>query len=113
MRTSERGRELHRGCHGRRGRSGWFGRVLCDDDGSVSAIVEDADATDAERRVTEINTGILAAPAVSLKRLLAGLGNDNAQGEFYLTDIVAAAQSAGVPVRAIKAPSFDDFARRE
>ena len=57
-----------------------------------------ADATETERGVTEINTGILAAPATSLKRLLAGLGNDNAQGEFYLTDIVAAAQSAGVPV---------------
>ena len=89
---------------------GGLGRVLHNDDGSVAAIVEDADASDAERRVTEINTGILAAPAASLKRLLAGLGNDNAQGEFYLTDIVAAAQSEGVPVMAIRAPSFEDFA---
>ena len=76
----------------------------------VAAIVEDADASDAERRVTEINTGILAAPAASLKRLLAGLCNDNAQGEFYLTDIVAAAQSEGVSVVGIRAPSFEDFA---
>ena len=87
-----------------------FGRVLRNDDGSVAAIVEESDATETERRVTEINTGILAAPTASLKRLLAGLGNDNAQGEFYLTDIVAAAQSAGVPVRGIEAASFDDFA---
>ena len=87
-----------------------LGRVVRNDDGSVAVIVEEADATETERRVTEINTGVLAAPAASLKRLLAGLGNDNAQGEFYLTDIVAAAQSAGVPVRGIKAPSFEDFA---
>ena len=87
-----------------------FGRVLRNDDGSVAAIVEEGDATETERRVTEINTGILAAPAAALKRLLAGLGNDNAQGEFYLTDIVAAAQSAGIPVRGIKASSFEDFA---
>ena len=87
-----------------------LGRVLRNDDGSVAAIVEEADASEAERRVTEINTGILAAPAVTLNRLLAGLGNDNAQGEFYLTDIVAAAQSEGVPVMGIRAPSFEDFA---
>ncbi|MCY3820794.1 MAG: bifunctional UDP-N-acetylglucosamine diphosphorylase/glucosamine-1-phosphate N-acetyltransferase GlmU [Gammaproteobacteria bacterium] len=87
-----------------------LGRVLRNDDDSVAAIVEDADASDAERRVTEINTGILAAPAVALKRLLAGLGSDNTQGEFYLTDIVAAAQSEGVPVMGIKAPSFEDYA---
>ena len=87
-----------------------FGRVLRNDDGSVVAIVEDADATETERRVTEINTGILAAPAASLKPLLAGLGNDNVQGEFYLTDIVAAAQSSGIPVMGIKASSFEDFA---
>lgn len=87
-----------------------LGRVIRKQDGSVAAIVEESDATDAERQVTEINTGILAAPAASLKRLLAGLGNDNAQGEFYLTDIVAAAQSDGVPVMGIRAPSFEDFA---
>ena len=85
-----------------------LGRVLRNDDGSVAAIVEEADASDAERRVTEVNTGILAAPAPSLKRLLAGLGND--KGEFYLTDIVAAAQSKGVPVMGVRAPSFEDFA---
>ncbi|MDE0225929.1 MAG: bifunctional UDP-N-acetylglucosamine diphosphorylase/glucosamine-1-phosphate N-acetyltransferase GlmU [Gammaproteobacteria bacterium] len=87
-----------------------LGRVIRKDDGTVAAIVEDADASDAERRITEINTGILAAPAGSLKRLLAGLGNDNAQGEFYLTDIIAAAQSVGVPVMGIRAPSFEDYA---
>ena len=87
-----------------------LGRVLRNDDGSVVAIVEDADASDAERRVTEVNTGILAAPAASLKRLLAGIGNDNAQGEFYLTDIVAAAPAEGVAVMGIRASSFEDFA---
>ena len=87
-----------------------LGRMVRNDDGSVAAIVEETDATEAERQITEINTGILAAPAASLKRLLAGLGNNNAQGEFYLTDIVEAAQSAGVSVRAIRASSFEDFA---
>ena len=87
-----------------------LGRIIRSDDGSVNAIVEDADATESERQITEINTGILAAPAAALKRLLAGLGNDNAQGEYYLTDVVAAARSAGIPVEGIKAPSFEDFA---
>ena len=87
-----------------------LGRIVRSADGRVAAIVEDADATQAERRITEINTGILAAPATSLKRLLAGLGNYNAQGEFYLTDIVAAAQTDGIPVKGIQASSFEDFA---
>ena len=87
-----------------------LGRVLRNNDGSVAAIVEETDATEEERAITEINTGILAAPVAALKQLLAGLGNDNAQGEYYLTDVIAAAQSAGIPVKAIKASSFEDFA---
>ena len=87
-----------------------LGRVLRNDDDSIAAIVEETDATEEERQIAEVNTGILAAPAGTLKELLVGLGNDNAQGEFYLTDTVAAARSIGVPVRGIRAPSFEDFA---
>ena len=87
-----------------------LGRIIRSDDGSVTAIVEDADATETERRIAEVNTGILAAPAGALKRLLAALANDNAQGEYYLTDIIAAARTAGIVVKGIKAPSFEDFA---
>ena len=87
-----------------------LGRILRGDDGNVAAIVEDADATETERQITEINTGVLAVPAAALKRLLATLANDNAQGEYYLTDVIAAARAAGIAVKGIKAPSFEDFA---
>jgi bifunctional UDP-N-acetylglucosamine pyrophosphorylase/glucosamine-1-phosphate N-acetyltransferase len=64
----------------------------------VTRIVEEKDADDAERAIREINTGILVAPAAALARWLPGLGNRNAQGEYYLTDIVALAVAEGMPV---------------
>jgi bifunctional UDP-N-acetylglucosamine pyrophosphorylase/glucosamine-1-phosphate N-acetyltransferase len=66
--------------------------------GTVSRIVEEKDADDAERAITEINTGILVAPTAALARWLPTLGNRNAQGEYYLTDIVAMAVAEGMPV---------------
>lgn len=66
--------------------------------GKVTRIVEDKDADDAERAIGEINTGILVAPTAALARWLPGLGNRNAQGEYYLTDIVALAVAEGMPV---------------
>ena len=76
-----------------------YGRVLRSDGRSgVRAIVEDKDATPAERAIREVYTGIMAVPTAHLKRWLAALRNDNAQGEFYLTDIVAMAVADGVPV---------------
>ena len=75
-----------------------LGRIVRDADGSVTAIVEDRDATDGQRAITEVNTGILAAPRAMLAELLAQVGNDNAQGEYYLTDIVGGAVAAGIPV---------------
>ena len=66
--------------------------------GKVTRIVEEKDADDAERSITEINTGILVAPTAALARWLPGLGNRNAQGEYYLTDIVALAVAEGMPV---------------
>ncbi|MDR1660878.1 MAG: bifunctional UDP-N-acetylglucosamine diphosphorylase/glucosamine-1-phosphate N-acetyltransferase GlmU [Azoarcus sp.] len=75
-----------------------YGRILRDADGRVRRIVEDKDATGEERRVREINTGILVAPTDGLRDWLDRVGNDNAQGEYYLTDIVGFAVEAGVEV---------------
>ena len=75
-----------------------YGRIVRDASGRVARIVEEKDATEAERRIREINTGLVAAPRDRLEAWLARLSNDNAQGEYYLTDIVAAAVADGVPI---------------
>jgi bifunctional UDP-N-acetylglucosamine pyrophosphorylase/glucosamine-1-phosphate N-acetyltransferase len=75
-----------------------YGRILRDADGRVRCIVEHRDATEDERAVREINTGFMAVPTAALKRWLPALGNDNAQGEYYLTDIVGLAIGEGMPV---------------
>jgi len=75
-----------------------YGRIVRDAAGRVARIVEEKDAAESERRIGEVNTGILAAPRAKLERWLAGLRNDNAQGEYYLTDVVAAAVADGVPI---------------
>ena len=77
-----------------------YGRVVRDPQGRVERIVEHKDATDAERAITEINSGIYAFDAEVLREALSQVGTDNAQGEKYLTDVVAVARSAGRPVRA-------------
>lgn len=74
-----------------------LGRMVRED-GKIVRIVEQKDATEAERAIKEINTGIMIAPTAHLKRWLATLSNNNAQGEYYLTDIVARAVADGVPV---------------
>jgi bifunctional UDP-N-acetylglucosamine pyrophosphorylase/glucosamine-1-phosphate N-acetyltransferase len=70
--------------------------------GAVQAIVEHKDASPAQRQITEIYSGIMAAPAAALKHWLAQLDNRNAQGEFYLTDVVRLAVAQGVEVVAHK-----------
>ena len=77
-----------------------LGRIVRDRDGGVKAIVEDRDASPAERAVDEINTGFIAAPTALLTRWVAQLVPHNAQREYYLTDIVAMAVAEGVPVAA-------------
>lgn len=86
-----------------------LGRVVRDGHGGVAAIVEERDASPAQRAIGEVNTGILAAPARLLKPLLADLPNDNAQGEYYLTDVIGAAVAQGVPVAGCQA-SWDEAA---
>ena len=64
-----------------------YGRIVRTHD-AVTAIVEHKDATEAQKAIKEVNTGLMAMPAKALKHWLAGLSNNNAQGEYYLTDIV-------------------------
>lgn len=77
-----------------------YGRIIRGGEG-VARIVEEKDATPLERAVREINTGIYVFSAPRVFTLLAGLNNDNAQGEYYLTDVVAAARAAGEKVAAL------------
>ena len=80
-----------------------YGRVLRDKAGTVYRVVEERDATRKERAVHEVNTGVMCAPAGLLRRLVAALGNDNAQREYYLTDVVTLAVKDSARVLAVKA----------
>lgn len=75
-----------------------YGRIVRNAKGSVTAIVEHKDATPEQRAIQEVNTGIMAVPTRQLKTWLAKLTNNNAQGEYYLTDIVGMAVAEGVSV---------------
>jgi bifunctional UDP-N-acetylglucosamine pyrophosphorylase/glucosamine-1-phosphate N-acetyltransferase len=78
-----------------------YGRIVREGnaaDAPVRAIVEHKDASAAQRQIREVYTGMMAAPTALLKRWVMALKNDNAQGEYYLTDIVAMAVAEGVPV---------------
>ncbi|MFP5405809.1 MAG: bifunctional UDP-N-acetylglucosamine diphosphorylase/glucosamine-1-phosphate N-acetyltransferase GlmU [Gammaproteobacteria bacterium] len=75
-----------------------YGRIVRDADGRIRRIVEQHDADEATLAIHEVNTGILVAPTPALVRWLAGLSDENAQNEYYLTDIVAAAVHDGVEI---------------
>ena len=77
-----------------------YGRIVRNAQTSIEAIVEHKDATEQQRQITEVNTGIIAANNQHLKAWLAQLSNNNAQGEYYLTDIVALAVKDGHQVAA-------------
>ena len=81
-----------------------YGRIVRRD-GEVCAIVEEKDATPQERLINEVNTGIMVLPTHYLERWLNELGNQNAQGEYYLTDVIARAVSEGVPVKTARSTS--------
>jgi bifunctional UDP-N-acetylglucosamine pyrophosphorylase/glucosamine-1-phosphate N-acetyltransferase len=76
-----------------------YGRIVRDAAGNVRRIVEEKDATPEEKTICEVNTGIMAIPSSRLEDWLGRLSNRNAQGEYYLTDIVALAVAEGMPVR--------------
>ena len=75
-----------------------YGRIVRDVKGNVCAIVEHKDATPEQRAIQEVNTGIMAVPTRQLKSWLTKLTNNNAQGEYYLTDIVGLAVAEGISV---------------
>ncbi len=78
-----------------------YGRLVMDGD-QLQRIVEFKDATDAERAITLCNSGVLAAPAPLLFELIAEVGKDNAQGEYYLTDLPALARARGLDVSVVR-----------
>lgn len=81
---------------------GAYGRIVRNDAGAVQAIVEYKDATDAQKAIREINTGILACPRAFLAEALPKLSSNNAQGEYYLTDVIAMAVAAGLKVDTVQ-----------
>ena len=80
-----------------------YGRLLTDADGTLTAIVEEKEADEAQRAVTLCNSGVMSAPAQLLFELLAGVRNDNAKGEYYLTDVVGLARARGLQTRTVMA----------
>ena len=80
-----------------------FGRILRDDDGRIVGIVEERDASEAQKSITEVNTGVLAASKSLLEDLVGSLRPDNEQGEYYLTDVVALAAKRGLRVSSVTA----------
>ena len=85
-----------------------YGRIVRDAAGHIERIVEQNDASEAERAITEINTGIVVGEAAAMSRWLDGLGNVNAQGEYYLTDIVGLATRDGVAVAGHRLQDIDE-----
>ncbi|MDT0213249.1 bifunctional UDP-N-acetylglucosamine diphosphorylase/glucosamine-1-phosphate N-acetyltransferase GlmU [Rothia sp. ARF10] len=87
-----------------------YGRIVRDADGGVAGIVEQKDATEEQRAITEINSGIYAFDVTVLREALGRVGTDNAQGEKYLTDVLAIARDAG---RLVSAHVIDDLWQTE
>ena len=85
---------------------GRYGRMIADGD-RLERIVEYKDATPTERAVTLCNSGVVMAPAALLMELAGSVGNDNAAGEYYLTDIVALARTGGLDVRVVTCPEAE------
>ncbi|WP_236830780.1 bifunctional UDP-N-acetylglucosamine diphosphorylase/glucosamine-1-phosphate N-acetyltransferase GlmU [Blastococcus sp. KM273128] len=85
-----------------------LGRIVRDDRGAPRAIVEERDATNEQRALREVNAGVYVADAGTLRRVLAGLGTSNAQGEQYLTDALAPLVDGGAPTAAVRAEDPDD-----
>lgn len=75
-----------------------YGRIVRNESGQVQKIVEEKDASEAEKRITEVNTGIMAVKGLQLKTWLSQLKNNNAQGEYYLTDIIEMAVKQQITV---------------
>lgn len=80
-----------------------YGRIIRDKNKAIQAIIEEKEADSQTRQIQEVNTGILAAKAGDLRQYLQSLKNDNSQGEYYLTDVIAEAVTHKVPIVSLKA----------
>ncbi|MGM0564865.1 MAG: bifunctional UDP-N-acetylglucosamine diphosphorylase/glucosamine-1-phosphate N-acetyltransferase GlmU [Pseudomonadota bacterium] len=78
-----------------------YGRIVKNEAGEVTAIVEEKDASEEQKQINEVNTGVMAIPGSRLTDWLGCLSNDNAQGEYYLTDLVAMASDDGTGVKSV------------
>lgn len=87
-----------------------YGRIIRDADGEVTSIVEEKDANESQRAVTEVNSGVFAFDAAVLREALERITTDNAQGELYLTDVLGIARSDGRRVAAFSAPDSRELA---
>jgi len=86
-----------------------LGRIIRDANDNICEIVEESDASESQKAVSEINTGIYFVSAKKLHQFLAGLTPHNAQGELYLTDIVAAAVQQGIQIECVVAENAEEF----
>ena len=85
-----------------------YGRIVRNKAGQVERIVEHKDASETEKQITEINTGILAVNAGELRSWLKRLDNSNAQGEYYLTDVIAMAVNDGMAIKTVHPESEEE-----
>ena len=87
---------------------GLYGRVVRDADGRVVGIVEAIDADEAQREIKEVNVSLYCFDAATLAGVIPRLGNDNAKGEYYLTDALAILRAGGAPLAAVAAVEPED-----
>jgi len=81
-----------------------YGRIVRDDNGSVTGIVEERDASETQRAITEVNSGIILAPRSDLVSCLENMVSENSQNEYYLTDVFSIAYEKGIPTNGVIAP---------
>lgn len=86
-----------------------YGRILRDQENKIIGIIEEKDASDKERLITEINSGVYALPAFFLKKWLPTLSNQNAQEEYYLTDVIAQAVKEGIDIESVPAIFIEEI----
>ena len=87
-----------------------YGRIIRDDKGSVTGIVEERDASELQKAITEVNSGIIMAPRRTLMSCLENMASENSQEEYYLTDVFSIAYEKGIPTNGVVAPVSGDLA---
>src|SRR5690606_7897475 len=85
-----------------------YGRIVRDEAGNVAGIVEEKDASALQKLITEVNTGVMAVPPGRMAAWLPAIGNRNAQGEYYLTDLIAIAHEHGLVIHTHQAQSQEE-----